>query len=106
MWGWGRDVTSQTPLLEQFSSTQCPPRLQTALQAGSRQQDSQQLALPLPTARGRQPKSTTLLQWIPNTPPVTLQISADTPGEGKRVVTVCVYKEDVISDFAIWVKDG
>ena len=68
----------QPPTWEQLSSTQRPPRLHTALHVGFRQQDSQQVAPPLPEARGRQPRPMTLVQWIPNTPPVTLQISPDT----------------------------
>lgn len=70
-----------------LSNTHWPPRLQTALQPGFKQQDSQHVAPPLPITRGCHPSVSTLLQCIPSTPPVTLQRFPDTPAqvEGFRV---------------------
>ena len=68
----------------QLRSTHRPPRLQTALQFGFKQQASQHVAPPLPSARGCQPREMVLLQWIPRTPPVTRQRVADTPGQGQQ----------------------
>ncbi|KAG7225400.1 hypothetical protein INR49_027389 [Caranx melampygus] len=69
---------------EQLRRTQRPPRLHTALQLGFKQQDSQHVAPPLPSARGCQPRLMMLLQWIPSTPPVTRHRSADTPDPGQK----------------------
>lgn len=69
---------------EQLRSTHLPPRLHTALQRGFKQQDSQHVAPPLPSARGYQPRLMMLLLWIPSTPPVTRQRSADTPDRGRK----------------------
>lgn len=85
-WGCGREEMGQPLVRVQLRRTQRPPRLHTALQLGSKQQDSQHVAPPLPSARGCQPRLMTLLQWIPSTPPVTRHRSADTPGGREEVV--------------------
>lgn len=80
-WGCGSQVMEQPWSRVHLSRTHCPPRLQTAPQAGLRQQDSQQEAPPLPVLRGSQPSVRTLLQWVPRSPPVTLQTPPDTPAQ-------------------------
>lgn len=92
-WGCGSDVMEQPLGREHLRRMQYPPRLHTALHEGSKQHASQHWAPPRSTASGRQPSPITLLQEIPNTPPVTLHRLASTP-ENKRenYCVILIYK--------------
>lgn len=80
-WGRGSEAMEQPLSRVHLSSTHWPPRLQTALQLGFKQHDSQQVAPPFPVTRGCQPSERMLLQCIPSTPPVTLQRCPDAPAQ-------------------------
>lgn len=82
-WGCGSEVMAHALSRVHLSNTHRPPRLQTALQLGFKQQDSQQVAPAVPATRGCQPSVRTLLQYIPSTPPVTLHRFPDTPAQAE-----------------------